>query len=514
MYLTKEKIRGLLNVWSLCGLLLLLCTIVLYVRWSGFGEQGEVNFATVSWLLYQGYPVYTDVDFAARYSLQHGPIVYFIAGGLMKLFGPSYITAKLSGILAVTLSIGISWAWFSKLIGKQYAFLLVGLETWILFHWHHIYFIRPDSMMLLCVVVGMYIITTKEKGLWLILGLAIPLAVMANLKIHGILYFLPLIAIAYERLGLKKLLYTGGLTLLLVMLPFLVPQVSLNNYIMWLSQSLHHGFSFRNFLPKIYMVLVLFLIPITIGTMYGVNMRSLYLRNRSVILASLFSLTVISIIASKGGSGTNHIMPFVPIFSYFIALIISEVKERDNGRLILVNSSFSTKLSSITLMLILVIMTASGIATEGRFLKLIATNDRRAIVQDVQSIEKVYSGKTIEIGYGEDKSYDKYRDLIPLPVFHGNPFLIEAVALADMNVAGLPVPPGTIKSLEEGTIQVFLIPVGDSPFAMSNGSTRQLFSELFRQTFLNHYHVISSTSFFDIWVYGNEVDGTYVGDKL
>lgn len=103
------------------------------------------------------------------------------------------------------------------------------------------------------------------------------------------------------------------------------------------------------------------------------------------------------------------------------------------------------------------------------------------MVQDVQSIEKLYEGKTIEVGYGEDKSYHIYRDTIPFPVFHGNPFLIEAVALTDMEVAGWPMPSITIKSLGDGNIQVWLIPVGESPLAMTHGSKNQLFNELFRQ---------------------------------
>jgi hypothetical protein len=503
MYIKSNKfLRGMLNIWSLCGISILLFTAVLYLRWNGFAEQGEVNFSAVSWLLYQGYPLYTDIDYPGRYSLQHGPIVYLIAGAFMKLFGPSYITAKLSGIVALVLSILISWIWFSKLIDKKYAFFLLGLETWILFHWHHAYFIRPDSMMLFCVVVSMYIVTTKKSTLWLILGTAIPLAIMANLKIHGVLYFLPIIAIVYQSLGQKNLLYAGALSLLLGVLPFLLPQISLNNYLLWLFQSFHHGFSFSNFIPKVAMFMMLFLIPITIGIIYGVNMRSFYLRNKHTIHTLLFSLMVISIIASKGGSGTNHIMPFIPIFIYFIVQIISEAKKKDGSLSVVGRPDFSWKVSSILLALLLVTITASGINTEKRLVKVILASDRTAMVKDVQSIEKLYRGKTIEVGYGEDKSYPVYRDLIPLPVFNGSPLLIEAVALGDMNLAGWPLPANTIKSLEAGTIQVWLIPAGNIPFAMNLGS------DVIRQTFSQNYKKVSSTAFFDIWVHGNAVEVT------
>lgn len=511
MSVTVNKLlRAFLNILSICGIVTLLYTAFVYLGWIGFAEQGEINFASVSCLLYQGYPLYTDIDFPARYSLQHGPIVYLLAGGIMKLFGASFLTAKLSGIIALLVAILISWIWFSKFLDKKDAFLLVGLETWILFHWHHIYFIRPDSMMLLCVVVSMYIITTKQNRLLLILGLAIPLAIMANLKIHGVVYFFPIIAIAYQQLRWKNLLYAGGIALLLAILPFLVPQISFTNYMIWLMQSIHHGFSFGNFIPKVAMLMVLFLLPITIGSIYGANMRSFYLRNKSTILVLLFSLIVIAIIASKGGSGTNHLIPFVPIFFYLILLLVSEIKKGDGVLLGVVRPNFLTKLSSIMLALILVTITMSGITTEKRLFKMIVANDRRLMVQDIQSIEMLYAGKTIEVGYGEEKSYNVYDDLIPLPVFHGNPLLIEAVALGDMTAVGLPIPLATIKSLEEGTIQVWLIPAGNKPFGMSHSPGRdsgnQMFGELFRQTFFENYKLVSSTPFFDIWVYGKGLE--------
>ena len=499
----KKFTRGSLNIWSLCGIILLLCTAYVYLRWSGFAEQGEVNFASVSWLLYQGYPLYTDIDFPARYSLQHGPIVYLLAGGIMKLLGPSFVTAKLSGIVTLLIAIFISWLWFSKLVDKKYALWLVGLEIWILFHWHHIYFIRPDSMMFLCVVVSMYIITTQQKRLLLILGLAIPMAIMANLKIHGVIYFLPIIAIAYGHLGWKNLLYAGGLGLLLAVSPFLVPQISFNNYMIWLFQSFNHGFSFKNFVPKLTVLVLLFLLPITIGSVCGANVRAFYLRNKPTILTLLLSMIIISIIASKGGSGTNHLIPFVPIFCYLILLLVVEVKKGSGGLLVVGRTTFSTKLSSIMLALILVTITMSGITTEDRLFKMILQDNMIAMVQDVESIQQLYTGRTIEIGYGEEKSKNVHGDLIPLPVFKGSPLLIEAVTLGDMTLAGVPIPSATIKSLEEGTIEVWLIPAGDIPFAMNSCPGNPLFSDLFRQTFFNNYQLVSSTHFFDIWVYGN-----------
>ena len=95
----RSFLEKLLLAWAAAGIVLALVTSAMYLLWPGFGEQGEVNFASVAWLVSNGQPLYTDVDAAQRYSLQHGPIVYLLVGGIMQLLGPSYVTAKLSVVV-------------------------------------------------------------------------------------------------------------------------------------------------------------------------------------------------------------------------------------------------------------------------------------------------------------------------------------------------------------------------------------------------------------------------------
>ena len=102
-------LKKLLLAWAVAGILLALVTSTMYLLWPGFGEQGEVNFASVAWLVSNGQPLYTDMDAAARYSLQHGPIVYLLIGGIMQLLGPSYVTAKLSSVVMFWLILLLSF---------------------------------------------------------------------------------------------------------------------------------------------------------------------------------------------------------------------------------------------------------------------------------------------------------------------------------------------------------------------------------------------------------------------
>ena len=114
-------------------------------------------------------------------------------------------------------------------------------------------------------------------------------------------------------------------------------------------------------------------------------------------------------------------------------------------------------------------------------------------MQELAELEKVYAGKTMEIGYGE-KGNRVITDCIPQLVFHGQPLLIEKVAFGDMLAVKVPLPAATVEALQEGYIQVWLIPEGQEPFAWMKESE-------FPQAFLENYRHEGKSAHFDIWVY-------------
>jgi len=487
-----------LNIWSLSGIIIAIVAALLYLWWNGFSEQGEVTFSAVSWLLYKGYPLYTALDSAERYSLQHGPNIYLAIGGVMKLLGPSYTTAKLANVLALLLVILISWLWLSKLANKHDALWLVGLESWILLHWHYSFAARPDSLMLLWVTVSMYVVTTARNRLLMMLGTAIPMGLIINLKIHGVFYFLPVLLIVYRRLGWQCLTVVGALALPLAVAPFLLPQVSFTNYILWLTQSAHMGISFGNLLDKVVLIFELFMILVAVGVIGGIDLRRFFLRHRLMILTFLASLIVPSIIGSKPGSGTNHLMPFVPVFIYIMLLLAAEIRARIGRGSEVGRTRLATNLSYVFLVSLLILNTVSGVGKAISLIKPSSNGDRAAVIQELQEIESLYPGRTLEVGYGEGKSFGAYRDFVVLPVFHGNPYLVDKVALGDMSGTGMPTPAATISKLKGGAINIWLIPAGNTPFALRE------FDDSFRQAFVQNYRLTTRTRFFDIWIHTSD----------
>ena len=226
----RSFLEKLLLAWAVAGIFLALVTSAMYLLWPGFGEQGEVNFASVAWLVSNGQPLYTDVDAAERYSLQHGPIVYLLIGGIMQLLGPSYVTAKLSGVVMFWLILGLSFVMFKRAGGRRKALIFTGLEAWLLFHWHNSCYIRPDAMLVVCMLVSLYAITCIRNKT-LMLGIcAVAFGLIINLKVHGVIYLLPLLVLLTKFLTVKRFLAASLLTAFVGGLPFLLHQVSLGNY--------------------------------------------------------------------------------------------------------------------------------------------------------------------------------------------------------------------------------------------------------------------------------------------
>ena len=388
---TSKLLRWLLIIWAFTGIGCLLITPLLYARWDGFLEQGEVTFSAVSWLLSQGHPLYTDLAAAERYSLQHGPVIYLVIGSVMKVLGPSYTTAKMANVVALLLSLVVSWLCFSKLTNKKVALYALGLESWLLLHWPYAYLARPDSLIVLCVVISLYIATTKENKLVLILGTAVPLGIMANLKIHGFAYFLPIMAILWPRLGWRNLLYVGALALMIGIAPFLLPEISFTNYTLWLQASVSHGILWHNIFAKVLLLTELVIILVAVGVIYRINLRDFYSRNRRLLTTFLLSLIIPVIVGSKAGSGTNHLMPFIPVFIYVMVLLINDI--RQTAYLALpIRGTGAIKLSYFLLVLVFITTTAGGINGERRALKPILSYKKAKILQQLKSIEDRYAG--------------------------------------------------------------------------------------------------------------------------
>lgn len=505
----KKMISFSLTAWALTGIALLFTVSFMYLwRIVLLDHAGEVTISSVSWLLYNGNPLYTTLDAPERYSLQHGPIIYLVVGGIMKLLGPSILTAKLSSFLSLIAISLISWYWFKRFFDSKISLWLLGLEVWLFLKYYYLYLVRDDVLMVLCSLIGMYFVTTKKGRVSTILGVALSVGILVNLKVHGILYAIPVLTLVQQRFDSNTLIFSLGSLACIFMLPFILPNISLINYVQWLTLSTEHGFSLKIFTGNLSMAILLCSLPLTLATYLKCDLKLFFKENKIFIGALGLELLLVAIIGSKRGSGSHHLAPIIPMIMYAVVLVVQSSRTKKlcpSGSL---SYSLLRKSGRVLGVLVFITLLFNAVNGQGRIIGYMQANTVRIkMLEEVHYIQDKYQGIPMAIGYGEERSYRRYDEFIPMLVFAGNPYLLDISALNDMVVVGLSIPETTINSLAKGSTRIWLLPRGDTPFSLMNAyNGRPLFSEPFRQEFFANYKIIEQTKHFDIWY--------YTGDKM
>ena len=493
----NKKLLYKVSVFYACiGLFLLVGMGAFYVNWPGFYDHGEVNMASVSWLLENGKPLYTELDASTNYSLEHGPVIYLATAAMYHFLGASVLTAKLPGYLALLAGLLISFWGFARKTGWQRAFCLLGIEAWVLLKWPFVFMNRDDSFMLLCVAAGFFF-ADRLRGPGHRWGMALALGVLINLKIHGGIYFLPVLVLYAKNHGWKNLLYVLGFSIFVVALPFLFPAISFWNYIGWLQQAAIHGFSGKLLLENITYTLLLAAMFWTVGELCRVRWKNFINLYKEEIIACFVAALCVNIVGAKHGSGNYHLIPLIPVWGYFISLLLQEIPDRNR-------SGNHRKTGAIVFVVLLLLAAGSGINSERRLWEKMQNHpELNKIVAEIRDMEKFYQGKTIEIGYGGDRHYGEYRQFIPLLVFDGHPYLVDSATLMDTRLSGLKMSPAALRALEDGTVQIWLIPHGAEPFSLHSyyHSSQFVFEEDFRNIFRQNYALVKQGQYFDVWAY-------------
>jgi hypothetical protein len=289
-------------------------------------------------------------------------------------------------------------------------------------------------------------------------------------------------------------------SIVLAIAPFLVlPQVSADNYFLWLSEAGKHGLGRKEIVQNIEWTLY-FLGPIIILSIYMflTNPRELDRVRREeqkYIYSLLISLIGVGAIGSKRASGMNHLIPFIPLFAYWFVLILNKaitVKESSKP----INRNFYMVIVSMTLALFTA--TVVRVAMNEPVLIQLAQKDGYKAIEDIEEIVKTYPGTTIGMGYGRDYELTWYR---PILVFAGNPYLVDSGVLMDYEASGIKTPSKTLQALSSCQTKIWLIPKGNAPFELANFYPPRLplFSKEFKDTFLNNYNLKEQTTYYDLW---------------
>ena len=491
--------------WLSGGFALIFCGVGFwYLGTQGFAGEVEPLVSSLSWVWQEGLPLYHNLDAPSQYSILYGPSVFLTNGLFLKVLGPTLFSAKLASFLGALASLLFIHAALSR---RKHDPLAAGaVLAAILLYWAHgfgIYLVRPDSLLVFSTGMGIYL-AARSRPLPGALALAALLGFAVNLKVHGAFYFIPILYLARMRWGWKWFLVATVGAVPLILLPFfLFPSISLGNYILWLKEAGHHGLV-ATALPLTLRYVFLLLLPWLALVAVVPDAAAFLRRERGTLLAVLFGMAPVLVIAAKPGAGPVHLMPLVPVMVVMAGMAARRIPTGAQvGRPMraTIRSPGWALAAGVTLLL-------AGSVSGYRSTRLVAWELANAsdVARELRGIMTDYDGLTIAMACGGENASFRETWIRPLLVFASQPVLIDPISVMDRCRAGRPLSQATYEAMKSGRVQLWLVPRGQTPFVKANWYPPhdQIFPASFRTAFVQTYVKRGHTDHFDLWFWKND----------
>lgn len=465
-----------------------------YLSIENFAGEVEPTVTSVSWVAAHGAPLYHGMETAARYSVLYGPAIFLINGWMMMLLGPSVAAAKAAGVLAGASSMLFLYLSLRSRLRRRESVWLCSLAVLLYFvHGPFSYLSRPDPLLLSASAFALFCAT--RLGRWgAMAGLAAAIALSVNMKIHGIVYMIVPLLILLDRHGARTVLISLTLSLGLILSPFAMSNVSLPNYLHWLAQATHHGLDRTTFLHTFRFAVLLFLPVLILAT---ARSRPL---PRAIMAGLVASFALTLVFAAKPGAGLNHLLPLIPPTLYVLAAQLRALRTEANyGLRELGALRQAALLGSLATMLFV------GSVAEAKCLKRLQAGSELGprVVSDLQGILHRYPDRTIAMAYGGEGGHYELTFYRPHLLFAGQPLPLDIISLMDSQRAANEIPSETYRALDDGAIELWLVPRGASPFMKRNWYPphQNVFPQEFVALLRERYRNLESTEFYDIWFF-------------
>ncbi len=483
-------------IGSVLVLLVFTAIAAWYVTLQGFAGEVEPVVTSLSWQLHTGQVLYTSFEQAERYSVLYGPSVFLTNGLFLQVLGPSLVSAKMASALAAVGSLVFLYAALSP---RRYdSVALVVTAGAALFYWAQgfaIYLVRPDALLVFALGFGFYAATRTSR--WLaIFAVAVLAGFTINLKIHSLLYFLPVIVVLAQRLGLRAAVWALAGAAVVAVGPFaLYPQISVVNYLKWLSNEVGHGFH-----------LDLLVYPIGYAAFLGLPLAVLaWLRGarhdylgpeRPVVLSMLPALLCALVLSAKPGSGIVHLLPLVPSVMFVVGRLVRPFAA---GGL----DIWDRRLMRSAAAAVILTVVLAGSVNQYRATRLVdwQVDQIPGIVSDVEEIMDSYDGLPMAMALGGEERWYRYTWLKPLLTFRDNPVLLDPISVMDTVKSGKGLAEATYDALTEGRVALWLVPRSQVPFLKMSWYDPDV--PIFPPDFVQHFHdcytLRGQSRYFDLW---------------
>lgn len=508
--LGQRRCARLAQQIALCATLLSIvffATITLhYAVLPAYLDHLEPSVAAIGFAaLHNGQSLFHAYGLAATYNLPYGPALYLLNALPVALLGPSIFSSKLAGIAALIAACSLLVLTLQKhgAPGRYACVSLLALLAIAMACDDAAYWNRPEPFLLLCVSFAIYSLAAPSRYTQYWFALACALAI--DLKPHALLYFLPLLWPLYRLGGAKKLALSLALIPVLALLPYLLPQISLGNYIEVLKLTAHHPLIPAVLWDNLIFLGTLITPPIVMAC---VRLRSRHPASKQdwVYIATLaVAGLATALIGAKAGAGKHHLLPFAPLVLLIVARHWSALSTVRFGPIL-----------QVGLLTLVALNVASSIGIQLSVLDYLQHTQQQQIsaARELEELIKRQEVDGMEMGYGSAGDYSA-TFARPLLVFAGQPYRMDAPALMDMQYAGTEMPPAWLHGLSQCQPRRWLLPHGkDYRFHMANyyaGTPPDfkgrklmplaypLFSEPFRLAFQANYVKIRQGVVFDVY---------------
>jgi len=461
-----------------------------YARAPSFLDHFEPSIALGALRVLAGEQAFHDPQNAAQYASIYGPNAYLVPAVWVAMWPEVIAGSKLAGAFAgVTFCVLFTVACVRR-HGPAVAVMQLALTVagGLLFG-HASYWNRPEPLQLIGIALALLSLTCRGPyGPAVALGLAITMLV--NLKIHSPLYVLPVIAVLVHQRHWRVLTLGAVVAIVGFSTPFLASELfSLPNYVGMLFAASQHPRSFE-LLGLNILYLVFFTLPLVADAVLG-------RRSSSDEAAGTFGLTLggvgvlVCVIGSKSGAGPHHLLPLLPLVAWGLGRPIRAFV--DAGAL-------RPRYAVVATMWIVVLLWF-GARVQLRVWTSIEQDQGRRVIADLQAIRATYAQSSIQMGPagGDQRSLYWYRPALR----SRNPVdFLDVTTWMDTHLSGHPMPTATLNALEQGQVDVWLIPKGGVPFTLTSYYPPHgpLFTPEFRRSFELGYRWGRSSDYFDVYL--------------
>jgi hypothetical protein len=448
-------------------------------------QQDEANIFSISAATLRGLPMYhppISPDFS--YSLMYGPITFLIYSVSLAMGGVNHFWIMRAAVVVASLgSCAALFILLRKFVSTPTAIALLAFPLSVLLQHPEISLsTRGDIWIFLFTALAILSSYLEVEPLAVILT-GIFGGLIIGLKISAAPAILFPLLILYRKFGLRASAYCLLPVAAIAAAPFALPNISLANYMLWISFTRSEGLSPASMFSNL--LFALFLIsPCLIMELYLRRSGSAF-KQRLPEFSFIILCLLLAVLTSKNGSGLHYLWHVVPSIVVYLALTARDLSETPAEK------------RGIPIYYIAVACTLFACVNIPRAYEHIHRSLMPPGVAGAQqSIDRYLNlyrdHSSIQMGYDSDGE-DYRTELRYMLIYKGQPYAFEGNT-GRFETMLLPFPVNVLSRMENCKDDVWLVPHSQKPFDL------YLFPATLGRTFLQNYSLERTDGIYDAWV--------------